>query len=352
VGLDGSSLGDPAGPNQVPLFSFVAPGGKRAGVNLAAGYYDPRTRPGFLANLITTPQGGGLAGTVSVWSVPLADSPSLPAPELMATLHPLGPKVHGGLRLAVTRLGKQGLDALGAWSSTRGPVYQSIDDAGVVSTIQTPVSFDAGLSPDQRFVTQLYQEVLGRAPDPAGLADWDARLRGGVTRQQVAEAFWNSAEHRGLQVDQFFATYLHRAADAPGRAFWVAALLGGMSEADVAVGFLTTEEYRLAHPGTTDYLVGLYHDVLGRDPDPAGLDSWQRAAQGGLSRAALADAFLKSPEALRQLVDRYYADYLGRAGAPAEVAGWVEALQDGRLSPAQVAQAFLASDEFSGRAVQ
>ena len=37
-------------------------------------------------------------------------------------------------------LGTQGLDALAAWTSNHRPVYQSIDDAGVVTTIQTPVS--------------------------------------------------------------------------------------------------------------------------------------------------------------------------------------------------------------------
>jgi Domain of unknown function (DUF4214) len=345
-------------------------------VNLAAGYYDPRTNPGFLANLITTPQSGKRTGTVLVWTVdpsqstmpsqgamtmamdasqdtmPSQDaSPSLTAPQLMATLHPLGPRTNRGLHLAVSRLGKQGLDALAAWSSNRGPVYQSIDDAGVVSTIQTPVPCGPVLSPNQRFVSQLYQELLGRAPDAAGLADWDARLRGGATRQQAAAAFWNSAEHRGLQVDGFYATYLGRAADAPSRASWVGALLGGMSEAEVAVGFLTSEEYRLAHPSTTAYLTGLFTDVLGRDPDPDGLAAWQRAAQGGLSRAALADAFLKSGEAQLQLVDQYYADYLVRAADPAGVAAWLAALQSGRLSPAQVAQAFLASDEFYGLAL-
>jgi hypothetical protein len=45
-------------------------------------------------------------------------------------------------------------------------------------------------------------------------------------------------------------------------------------------------------------------------------------------------------------VDQYYANYLGRAGSAAEVAGWVGALQAGQLTPDQVAQAFLASDEF------
>src|SRR5262249_21243621 len=125
--------------------------------------------PSFLANLITTPQSGKGAGTVSVWAMdPTVDpsvsemqsqaampmamvagqgttpsqagSPSVTAPQLMATLHPLGPKPNRLLRLAVSRLGKQGLDALAAWSSMQQPVYQSINDAGVVSTIRTPTT--------------------------------------------------------------------------------------------------------------------------------------------------------------------------------------------------------------------
>jgi hypothetical protein len=75
-------------------------------------------------------------------------------------------------------------------------------------------------------------------------------------------------------------------------------------------------------------VTGLYADVLGRAPEPGGLDGWQQAVQGG----------------------QFYAEYLGRAGSPAEVAGWVGALQAGGLTPDQVAQAFLASDEFYSRA--
>jgi hypothetical protein len=51
-------------------------------------------------------------------------------------------------------------------------------------------------------------------------------------------------------------------------------------------------------------------------------------------------------------VDRSYADYLGRAGDPAGVAGWLAALQGGRLSPAQMAWALLASEEFYAQAVR
>src|SRR5262249_13885843 len=128
-----------------------------------------------------------------------------------------------------------------------------------------------------------------------------------------------------------------------------AALLGGMTEGQVAAGLLASAEYQQAHAGPTDYLAGLYADVLGRAADPAGLGYWQAAAQGGLSREALADGFLQSWEKPLQFVDRYYADFLGRAGEPAGVAAWLAALQSSRLSPDQVAQAFLASDEFYGQ---
>jgi hypothetical protein len=69
-----------------------------------------------------------------------------------------------------------------------------------------------------------------------------------------------------------------------------------------------------------------------------------------MSRAALADAFLAAGEAHQQLMNHYYSDYLSRAGDQAGVEYWLGALQSRQASPAQVAQAFLASDEFFARA--
>jgi hypothetical protein len=203
--------------------------------------------------------------------------------------------------------------------------------------------------PTVAFVNALFRDVLDRDPDAQGMTSWVAFLKAGGTRQQVAAGFWDSPEHRGLEVDQFYATYLHRAADPAGRASWVDHLMAGMSEAEVATGFLTSAEYRLSHPGASDYLLGLYADVLGRGPDADGLDAWLRAAQGGLSAVALADGFLRSPEVDLQQVARNYATYLGHPGEAAGVAAWLGALESGQ-SWAQVAEAFLASDEYFGRA--
>ena len=49
---------------------------------------------------------------------------------------------------------------------------------------------------------------------------------------------------------------------------------------------------------------------------------------------------------LRWLVGSEHATPARRAGEPAGVAGWLEALQGGRRQPTRVAAAFLGSDEF------
>jgi hypothetical protein len=206
------------------------------------------------------------------------------------------------------------------------------------------------VSPAQAFVQALYHDLLGRDADAPGLQSWTADLQAGGTRLQVVEGVWASPEHRGRQVDQLYATYLHRAADAYGRGYWTNALLYGASEEMVIEGILTSAEYQQAHAGTTAYLLGLYADTLGRTADPAGLDYWQAAAQSGMSPAQIADGILGSLEVSEQRVGGYYRNYLGRDADTAGAQVWLSLLQSGQMSPAQVAQAFLASDEFSSRA--
>jgi hypothetical protein len=64
-----------------------------------------------------------------------------------------------------------------------------------------------------------------------------------------------------------------------------------------------------------------------------------------VSRFNLALAFATSVEHESILVEADYARYLGRSAAAAEVAGWVNQLQQG-MSDEQVAAAFVTSNEF------
>ena len=146
VGLDGYSLALPEGPVMVKIFDFQAPGKGRTGVNIAGGDLDPGTVPSYMANLITAPASGPNAGKVSVWNVGTTMSESMAGmdmptamPKLQASLTPFGKRpVPRGLKLDVTRVGKNGLNAIAAWSSAHDPVYQSISYDGTISTISTP----------------------------------------------------------------------------------------------------------------------------------------------------------------------------------------------------------------------
>jgi hypothetical protein len=227
----------------------------------------------------------------------------------------------------------EAVDAAGNQSST-GP-------AVTVTTGAPPVS-----DPLAAYVTQLYRDVLGRAPEAFGLGFWLGQLQGGASRTQVAAGIWESVEHRGQQVDQFYATYLHRPAEAAGRAFWVNRLLEGTSETEVAAGFLTSAEYTLAHPDTAAFLRGVYADVLGRAPDAVGLAYWpQVAEQAPDGRWTTARGMLTSVEPDVRVLDAYYTTYLGRHPDVVGEQDWMARMQSGAMTPAEVAVAILASDE-------
>jgi hypothetical protein len=204
--------------------------------------------------------------------------------------------------------------------------------------------------PTTAFVTALYQTVLHREPDASGLASWVQFLQGGGTRLAVAQGFWESPEHRGIQVDGFYATFLHRAADSAGRAFWLKALEAGVSETDVALAILTTPEYRGAHTDAAAYTESVFRVVLGRDADPTGLAAGQVLALFPDGPSVVARAVLISTEARRRLVEGYYADFLGRGADAAGETVWLHALQGGLRSADMVAEAILASDEFFANA--
>jgi uncharacterized repeat protein (TIGR01451 family) len=205
---------------------------------------------------------------------------------------------------------------------------------------------------DSAFVSTLYRDLMQRAPDAAGLAYWTGLLLAGKASQtDVAKELWESPEHRGLEVNQFYLTYLHRPADPVGGAWWWHNLLAGMSEADVISGILSSAEYQASHANDAAFVAGLYADVLGRAADPAGSAYWLKGLQGGVSRAQEAAAFLASREALLRVVDDDYTTFLNRpADSPGEMVFLSELMNGGPRQVEAVAVAILGSGEFSGDA--
>lgn len=101
-------------------------------------------------------------------------------------------------------------------------------------------------------VFRLYHATLDRDPDLTGFTNWTDRL-GSAERSltQVASGFVNSTEFQNTYgtldntefVEQLYQNVLDRAADATGLANWSARLEGGMTRADVVLGFSQSQEF-------------------------------------------------------------------------------------------------------------
>jgi hypothetical protein len=207
------------------------------------------------------------------------------------------------------------------------------------------VSFHADLHAGQAY--RLYGAALGRAPDPIGLGQWTQVLEAGATNLcNAAAGFAGSAEFAaryGAPTDAGFVTLLYqnvlgRAPDAAGLNFWTGAMRAGQSRANVLLGFSETAEHKqktaavfakglwTPDPDAVDVLRA-YMAVLDRLPDAGGLAHWAAAREAGLSQFDLVNGFMSSHEfqarfgglSNRDFVEQMYRTARDR---PATPPGW------------------------------
>ena len=111
------------------------------------------------------------------------------------------------------------------------------------------------------FVTRLYEKLLNREPDTAGLNYW-LRLMGPPTnesRTQVATQFYNTPEEHGLLVDFLFSEYFKGTVPTPDTAPYVADLNAGETQTQVELEIFRSPQYVNAPPAPA---VGTVGDAL------------------------------------------------------------------------------------------
>ena len=74
------------------------------------------------------------------------------------------------------------------------------------------------------WIDRVYRDTLKRPVDQAALDFYDARLKGGASRADVALSVLQSVEYRTRLVQGFFQTFLKRAPSGPELAFWLGLL--------------------------------------------------------------------------------------------------------------------------------
>ncbi|WP_188078940.1 DUF4214 domain-containing protein [Actinotalea subterranea] len=93
------------------------------------------------------------------------------------------------------------------------------------------------------------------------------------------------------------------------------------------------------------YVVSVYRDLFGREPDAAGLNAWSAALNAGAARVGVANSITGSDEYRGGLITGSYAQYLSRTPDAPGLQNWLLHMNRG-LTLQQMEGGFLASDEY------
>ena len=146
-------------------------------------------------------------------------------------------------------------------------------------------------------VESYYKTYLGRDGDQAGVATWVAKLQAGASEEEVAAAFLSSPEYSakhvtdGDFVQSLYENILGREGDPAGINNWTQLLGAGTSRGVVAASFIGSPE------SSQRAIDGDYNAFLARVGDTSGVNSWVAQVQNGsLTLAEVAAMFAGSPE--------------------------------------------------------
>ncbi|WP_426571201.1 trypsin-like serine protease [Aquihabitans sp. McL0605] len=144
---------------------------------------------------------------------------------------------------------------------------------------------------------RLYRAAFLRNPDTAGLAYWVQQRWGGRSAGWIANQFTSSSEFEGrygaLTDDGAFLTQLyqnvfHRDPDPSGRDFWLHRLGAGERRGDVLLSLSDSSEYRKS-TATTVRIIATRFGLLREAPTPSVL-----TASAAMSQRALIDSLSAS----------------------------------------------------------
>ncbi|OYV82322.1 MAG: hypothetical protein B7Z73_17180, partial [Planctomycetia bacterium 21-64-5] len=138
---------------------------------------------------------------------------------------------------------------IGIWQQTGGPETVV---AGMISSpefMRQSAAAHPTLSPNAAWITTLYERLLNREPDPAGLQYWTSNLdSGAMTPPEVVLGFETSVEAYSNDVTGFFQQYLNRAPTASELSTYVAQLRAGSTQADIQDEIIDSPEYQQSPP--------------------------------------------------------------------------------------------------------
>jgi streptogramin lyase len=172
----------------------------------------------------------------------------------------------------------RGPDAAGL-SGWVGDMQQGLTDEQLEAAfIGSPEYYNHAGGTDRRWVDALYQDLLGRLPDPVGENAWIHALATGMLRSTVAYGFAASPERESQRIQGDYQTYLGRAASSIEVSAWLGFFAQGGSNETIMANFVGSPEYyNNPHKGkgdNADWVQSAFQDVLHRSPGADELNLW------------------------------------------------------------------------------
>jgi uncharacterized repeat protein (TIGR01451 family) len=201
------------------------------------------------------------------------------------------------------------------------------------------ICFLAGVPGDgtpQSFVQNLYRELLGREPDSDGdtfWVDYVTAHNNSAGHMQAAQGFMNSAEYKEHYITCVYENFLGRAPDAGGLQFWTQKMgnpgtpgqnTGSADERYIVAAFLGSDEFYIKSGNTPQsWINAVYEDVFGRAADGQGAAFWMNELQtrGAADRDGIMRDLLMQPEAAHLLLNSFYPAAGGTSSNPLAAPG-------------------------------
>ncbi|HWA11140.1 MAG TPA: DUF4214 domain-containing protein [Opitutaceae bacterium] len=153
----------------------------------------------------------------------------------------------------------------------------------------------------ENVVRQAYREILGREPDPDGLRSYrDKLMHEGWTAEMLRAHLKTSGEAKAINPDDVitraYREILKREPDPDGLQHYRQLITrDGWTEPQVRADLLRSAEESAT--AVRNLVTRAYREVLGRDPDPAGLASYEKAVrEKGWTDRQVREALMKSDE--------------------------------------------------------
>ncbi|MGA8807974.1 MAG: hypothetical protein WB973_08855, partial [Thermoanaerobaculia bacterium] len=216
---------------------------------------------------------------------------------------------------------------------------------GNAGDTSTPV---AGVGPsNDRWINQLYTDLLGRPADAVALATLNGLLTGGATRASVASVVLTSDEYRQQLLTGFYSTFLHRPISAAEVSFWAPAFASGMTDEQIETQIVASPEYfALGGSSNASWINRVFNEVLGRSPSSAETSTYLTLL-GGNSRLSVGLSILNSGEAITRRVQQAFPRLLHRTATPVEQTTFIAALLGGMTDEQFLAQLVSADEYFN-----